>query len=175
MSTSRSGTVTITDQIVSDPDHSKALSVSPTKRPRSKSTIGLHPATVAALKRRKSQQAADRLVMGRGWPKIGCGGRSRLHMEGRDTDPPEEVESNHRASVGGRQTPPYHRARTAAQLCHGRTGGPSPRRDCGRPSRQYAAHGARVTRTSSRPTTPALRIWSVISTGNRKKRNGEFL
>jgi integrase len=65
------GTVTITGQLVSDPEDSKSLSVGPTKRPRSKSTIGLHPATVAFLKRRKSQQASDRLLMGRGWPKTG--------------------------------------------------------------------------------------------------------
>jgi integrase len=65
------GTLTITGQLASDPIDSKVLSDRPTKRPRSKSTLGLHPATVASLKRRRSEQAADRLVMGTGWPTTG--------------------------------------------------------------------------------------------------------
>ncbi len=65
------GTLTITGQIVSDPTYSKVLHDRPTKRPRSKSTLGLHPATVIALGRRKKQQKEDRLRIGSGWPKSG--------------------------------------------------------------------------------------------------------
>jgi integrase len=65
------GTLTITGQIVPDPKDSKVPSDRPTKRPVSKSTLGLHPAIVAVLKRRKAQQAEDRLPMGEGWPTTG--------------------------------------------------------------------------------------------------------
>jgi len=65
------GTLTITGQIASDPIDSKVLTDRPTKRPRSKSTLGLHPATVVALKRRQKEQKEDRLLMGAGWPKSG--------------------------------------------------------------------------------------------------------
>jgi integrase len=65
------GTLTISGQLVSDPNDSKVLTTGPTKRPRAKSTIGLHPATVATLRQRKREQAADRLAMGAGWPQSG--------------------------------------------------------------------------------------------------------
>lgn len=61
------GTVTIARQLSSHPS-SKALEIRPTKRPRSKATIGLHPATVAALRKRRIQQHEQRLAMGAGWP-----------------------------------------------------------------------------------------------------------
>lgn len=64
------GTAHVTRQIVAHPK-TKALEVRPTKRPRSKSVIGLHPATVAALRARRAQQNADRLLMGSGWPADG--------------------------------------------------------------------------------------------------------
>ncbi|HUP69899.1 MAG TPA: tyrosine-type recombinase/integrase [Acidimicrobiales bacterium] len=62
------GTATITRQITAHPT-TKALEVRPTKRPRSKSIVGLHPGTVAALRQRRAQQHQDRLLMGAGWPK----------------------------------------------------------------------------------------------------------
>ncbi|MEO8696514.1 MAG: tyrosine-type recombinase/integrase [Acidimicrobiales bacterium] len=61
-------TISITQQLVGD-THSQALSLRPTKRPRSKSTIGLHPATVDALRARRRQQNQDRLLMGSDWPQ----------------------------------------------------------------------------------------------------------
>ena len=61
------GTVSITRQLVGD-SKSQAVSLRPTKRPRSKSTIGLHPVTVEVLRTRKRQQTEDRLLMGAGWP-----------------------------------------------------------------------------------------------------------
>ena len=61
-------TVSITRQLVAD-TRSQALSLRPTKRPRSKSTIGLHPATVDALRARRRQQNQDRLMMGADWPQ----------------------------------------------------------------------------------------------------------
>lgn len=60
------GTATIARQFVIHPDTHK-VEIRPTKRPRSKSTIGLHPDTVAALRQRCAAQAAERLVMGHGW------------------------------------------------------------------------------------------------------------
>jgi integrase len=65
------GTLKIAGQLVSDPKDSKVLTFGPTKRARSKSTLGLHPATVTALKRRKAAQTADRFRMGAGWPTAG--------------------------------------------------------------------------------------------------------
>jgi integrase len=62
------GTATVVQQLVAHPT-TKALSLRPTKRPRSKSVIGLHPDTLVALRRRKGEQAEDRLQMGRGWPR----------------------------------------------------------------------------------------------------------
>jgi integrase len=64
------GTLTITGQIASDPVDSKLLTDRSTKRPRSKSTLGLHPATVSALSRRQTEQK-HRLVMGTGRPNDG--------------------------------------------------------------------------------------------------------
>jgi integrase len=64
------GSATVVQQLVADPT-TKLLALRPTKRPRSKSVVGLHPATVAALRRRKAEQAGERLQMGRGWPGAG--------------------------------------------------------------------------------------------------------
>lgn len=64
------GTATITRQLVAHP-RTRALSIRPTKRPRSHSTIGLHPATVTVLRRRRTAQHAERLAMGAGWPAEG--------------------------------------------------------------------------------------------------------
>lgn len=61
------GTARIARQLVRNPE-TKQLEYRPTKRPRSKATVGLHPGTVASLRRRKAQQAAERLTMGAGWP-----------------------------------------------------------------------------------------------------------
>lgn len=61
------GTATVTRQIVGHPK-TKELEVRITKRPRSKSVIGLHPATVAALRQRRAQQHQNRLLLGAGWP-----------------------------------------------------------------------------------------------------------
>jgi integrase len=61
------GTATITRQLVEHPE-SRGLGYRPTKRPRSKATIGLHPSTVAALRRRRVEQSEHRLKMGAGWP-----------------------------------------------------------------------------------------------------------
>jgi integrase len=65
------GTVRILRQLVPDPADAKTLTTRPTKRPRSKSTIGLHPATVSELRRRRAEQNEDRLKMGAGWPTTG--------------------------------------------------------------------------------------------------------
>jgi integrase len=64
------GTVSIVRQLVPDPK-TAALSIRPTKRPRAKATIGLHPSTVDALKARRRVQIEDRLAMGAGWPSEG--------------------------------------------------------------------------------------------------------
>lgn len=64
------GTATITRQFAVNP-RTREPEDRPTKRPRSKATIGLHPDTVAALKRRRAEQAEDRLKMGAGWPGPG--------------------------------------------------------------------------------------------------------
>lgn len=64
------GTALIRQQLAADP-RTKALEVRPTKRPRSKAQIALHPATVEVLRRRKAEQAQDRLKMGGGWPADG--------------------------------------------------------------------------------------------------------
>ena len=61
------GTATIRRQLTAHPE-TKTLEIRPTKRPRSKSVISLHPSTVTALKRRRTQQSVDRLKMGGGWP-----------------------------------------------------------------------------------------------------------
>jgi len=61
-------TARIARQLVGDPHESKPLEVRRTKRPRHKSVVSLHPATVAALRRRRAQQAAEVLRMGAGWP-----------------------------------------------------------------------------------------------------------
>lgn len=61
------GTATITRQLVAHPK-TKVLEVRILKRSRSKSTIGLHSATVVALRQRRADQSADRLKMGAGWP-----------------------------------------------------------------------------------------------------------
>ncbi len=65
------GTAAIVGQLVGDPRDSKMLTFGKTKRPRSKSTLSLHPDTVSALKQRKTEQAEDRLKMGSGWPTVG--------------------------------------------------------------------------------------------------------
>lgn len=64
------GTASVVRQLVADP-RTKELTIRPTKRPRAKATIGLHPATVEALKRRRKVQLEERLVMGAGWPVSG--------------------------------------------------------------------------------------------------------
>ena len=68
------GTVTITRQIAENPGG--RLSYRPTKRPRSKATVGLHPGTVVALRRRRAEQGEHRLRMGTGWP-----GADSLHHD----------------------------------------------------------------------------------------------
>lgn len=65
------GTATVTRQFSVHP-RTGAVEVRHTKRPRSKATIGLHPATVATLRRRRAAQAEDRLRMGGGWPAPGA-------------------------------------------------------------------------------------------------------
>jgi integrase len=64
------GTAQVTRQLVAHPK-TKRLEVRPTKRPRSKSVIGLHPETEAALRQRRAQQSEARLKMGAGWPRPG--------------------------------------------------------------------------------------------------------
>jgi integrase len=64
------GTVSIVRQLVPDPT-TKALSIRPTKRPRAKATVGLHPSTVDALRVRGREPVEERLVMGGGWPTKG--------------------------------------------------------------------------------------------------------
>lgn len=66
-----SGTVTITRQLVTSAEDWKMLEIGPTKRPRSKATIGLHPATVERLHARMVEQGKDRRKMGSGWPSEG--------------------------------------------------------------------------------------------------------
>lgn len=62
------GTAKVSEQIATN-SRTKELSRRRTKRPRSKSTIALHPETVVELARRRKQQAAERLLIGPGWPK----------------------------------------------------------------------------------------------------------
>lgn len=69
------GTAHITRQLVAHPK-TKELEMRPTKRPRSKSVIGLHPATVAAIRQRRASQSAARLLVGFGWP-----GQNSLHAD----------------------------------------------------------------------------------------------
>jgi integrase len=64
------GTATVSRQLVADAG-TKVVTARATKRPRSKSTIGLHPATVAALRHRRAEQGEQRLKMGAGWPGVG--------------------------------------------------------------------------------------------------------
>jgi integrase len=59
------GTVSVTRQLV---EHRGELSYRPTKRPRSRATVSLHPATIVALRRRRVDQSEHRLKMGAGWP-----------------------------------------------------------------------------------------------------------
>lgn len=61
------GTLTVTHQLVVNKTTGK-VEERPTKRPRDKATISLHPETVAKLKLRRKEQAAQRLMMGAGWP-----------------------------------------------------------------------------------------------------------
>jgi integrase len=61
------GTATVTRQLVEHPDD-RGLSYRPTKRPRSKATVGLHSGTVVTLRRRRVEQGEHRLKMGAGWP-----------------------------------------------------------------------------------------------------------
>lgn len=60
------GTVSITRQLAEHPGG--RLGYRPTKRPRSKATVGLHPGTVVALRRRRAEQGEHRLKIGAGWP-----------------------------------------------------------------------------------------------------------
>jgi integrase len=64
------GTATLWQQLSTDP-RSHKVSLRQVKRPRSKSVIGLHPDTVAALRRRQTAHKRDRLRVGAGWPKSG--------------------------------------------------------------------------------------------------------
>jgi integrase len=64
------GTATVTRQLVEHPDD-RGLSYRPTKRSRSKATVGIHPGTVATLRRRRVEQSEHRLKMGAGWPAAG--------------------------------------------------------------------------------------------------------
>ncbi len=64
------GSTVIRQQLCADP-RTKVLAIRATKRPRAKSTIALHPATVTVLRARRSEAAADRLRMGAGWPQAG--------------------------------------------------------------------------------------------------------
>jgi integrase len=61
------GTATIARQLVEHPE-SRGLGYRPTKRPRSKATIGLHPSTVAALRRRRSNRASAGSRWDAEWP-----------------------------------------------------------------------------------------------------------
>jgi integrase len=61
------GTATIRRQLTEDPA-TGTVTARPTKRPRAKARVALHPSTVAALRRRRAQQGADRLLMRAGWP-----------------------------------------------------------------------------------------------------------
>lgn len=63
-------TATIARQFSVHPG-TRAVEERPTKRPRSKSTIGLHSSTVSALRKRGLEQKEDRLKMGAGWPSTG--------------------------------------------------------------------------------------------------------
>lgn len=60
-------TYTVTRQLVVN-KLTGEVEVQPTKRPRDKATISLHPETVAKLKLRRKEQAAHRLLLGPGWP-----------------------------------------------------------------------------------------------------------
>jgi integrase len=92
------GTAAVVQQLASDP-RTKALSLRPTKRPRSKSVIGLHPSTVEILRRRRAEQAEHRLRMGSAWPTDGS-----IHAELVFTWP------------DGRAIHPDHLTRTLARL-----------------------------------------------------------
>jgi integrase len=60
-------TITITSQLVWD-QRTRQIMRRPTKRPRAKSIVSVHPETVRFLRRRRAEQAEYRLLMGAGWP-----------------------------------------------------------------------------------------------------------
>jgi integrase len=60
-------TARVTRQLVVNSSTNR-VEVRPTKRPRAKSVVSLHPNTVVVLKLRRRLQAEDRLKMGAGWP-----------------------------------------------------------------------------------------------------------
>jgi hypothetical protein len=64
------GTITITRQFRVN-SRTNEVSEGPTKRPRARAIIFLHPATVARLKARRAQQNGEKLKMGRTWPTKG--------------------------------------------------------------------------------------------------------
>lgn len=124
-----------------DPQHAGA-GRPPTKRPRAKSTAGLHPDTVAALRRRRVEQSEDRLKMGAGWPRPGSAHDALVFTwaEGTANRPSALTRIIARLSVAAglpRLTP-----RPAAQLRHSDAQGAGAGRGRRRPPREHPAHGA---------------------------------
>lgn len=64
------GTLTISRALIVN-SKTSAVTVGPTKRPRSKSVVALHPETVERLRARRRQQRRERLPIGEAWPSEG--------------------------------------------------------------------------------------------------------
>jgi integrase len=132
------GTAAIARQFVIHPDTNK-VEVRPTKRPRSKATISLHPDTVAAVRRRHAEQAAERLTMGNGWP----GPKSLSYdcvftwADGRLVRP--DTHRHHRPHVEGCRATPADATRSPAQLRDRGAQGPGAGRGGRRTPWQYDA------------------------------------
>jgi len=131
------GTATIAGQLRTDPKHGKVTEYAPTERPRSKSTISLHPDTVAALRRHKVQPAGDRLRIGPLWPVEGVG--ADLVFTWPDGSPlnPKTVSR----IVTRLSTEAKLPRLTAHGLRHSGSAGPGPVRGRGGPTGQHGPHG----------------------------------
>ena len=136
---------TVVQQLVTDP-RTKGLSLRPTKRPRP--VARLHPATVAVLKRRRVEQAEERLAMGAGWPSADSSTPARAPgpMVGHHPDVVTRTVSGCSAAKSSPATP------TACATRHRCAQGEGARR--GRAAR-LGQHGAACRRST--PTSPGRR------------------
>jgi len=156
------GTATVARQLVEHPE-TRELYPRPTKRPRAKSTVGLHPDTVAGLRRRPVEQSEDRLKMGRRVAEpVERSRRPGVHVARRHRHPPVSADPHHRPAVGRSGTAEGDTPGAAAQLRDGGAQGAGAGLRSWRPG-SGTPHGwcRRSTATSFRPTTRRLRRWSA--------------